>query len=468
MRQLFSFLGMMLLLSSCGGEEELVSGIPANLSEHITVIPDYDQRVGDVLAGKEYLLSGDYIKSGIPREVYDNTLALTTNPQNVLNRSGINEDIYFEYTASLHPNGVEVVSPNCFQCHGGYVDGEYILGLGNTLQDFTTDQSGFGGLLDGIVEGNYGIPSPEWDAYFPFSRGVSTTGSLLITESVGANPADKLALVLAAHRDKDDLTWREVPEISIPDEVVPADVPAWWLLKKKSVMFSTGIGRGDYAKMMMASSILTLEDSTEARIIDDRFVDVKEFILSIEAPVYPQNINIESAKRGEELFKINCVACHGSYGADPSYQTILVEHEILGTDPLLANSNYAYAEFEKWFNTSWFSKDRYAAAIVPGDDYIAQPLDGVWATAPYFHNGSVPTLEDVLNSSGRPTYWSVTGSRDNYDHEKAGLTYTIEQGKINKFTYDTTLPGYGNMGHVFGDHLTETQRQDLIEYLKTL
>jgi len=468
MRWIFGFLIVLVFLFSCGGEEELVSGIPEILGEHITVISDFAQRTGDADAGKEYLLSGDYIKSGIPRATYDNTVALTTNAQNVLNRSGINEDVYFEYTASFHPNGVEVVSPNCFQCHGGYVDGTFILGLGNTLQDFTSDQTGFGSLLDGLVESNYGIPSPEWDAYFPFSRGVATTGSKLITESVGANPADKLALVLAAHRDKDDLTWRDVPEITIPEEVVPADVPAWWLLKKKSVMFSTGIGRGDFAKMMMASSILTLEDSTEARIIDDQFVDVKEFINSIEAPTYPQSINLERVNRGEELFKINCAACHGSYGDDASYQTIIVDHDILGTDPLLANSNYAYAEFEEWFNTSWFGTDRYPAAIVPGDGYIAQPLDGVWATAPYFHNGSVPTLEDVLNSSARPAYWSVTGSRNNYDHDKAGLDYTTQESKINKFTYDTTLPGYGNMGHEFGDHLSDIQRMDLIEYLKTL
>ena len=468
MRQIFGFCMVLFFLFSCGGEEELVSGIPANLGDHITVISDFSQRTGDADAGKEYLLTGDYIKSGVPRSTFDNTVALTTNAQNVLNRSGINEDVYFEYTALMHPNGVEVVSPNCFQCHGGYVDGDFILGLGNSLQDFTADQSGFGTLLDGIVESNYGIPSLEWDAYYPFSRSVATTGSQLITESVGANPADKLALVLAAHRDKDDLTWRDVPGISIPDEVVPADVPAWWLLKKKSVMFSTGIGRGDFAKMMMASSILTLEDTTEARIIDDRFVDVKEFINSIEAPAYPQSIDIVRAGRGEELFKINCAACHGTYGDDASYQTILVDHEILGTDPLLANSNYAYDEFEEWFNTSWFGTDRYAAAIVPGDGYIAQPLDGVWATAPYFHNGSVPTLEDVLNSSARPTYWSVTGSQNNYDHSKAGLDYTTQESKINKFTYDTTLPGYGNMGHEFGDHLSDTQRLDLIEYLKSL
>jgi len=449
-------------------EPELVSGIPVNVGNHLNEIPTSVQRNGDIEQGKDYLLNGDYIKSGVPYFTYGTTIGLTTNPMNVLERTGINEDIYFEYTALESSNGVDIVSPNCFQCHGGYVDDTFVLGLGNTAADFTLDQGAAGGFLDAIVSNTFGNPSPEWDAYFPFSRAVNATSSHLITETVGANPADKLAVVLAAHRDKDDLTWKDSPGLPIPNEVIPADVPAWWLLKKKSAMFSTGIGRGDFAKMMMASSILTLEDSTEARRIDDEFVNVKEFILSLEAPAYPLAIDEEMADRGKTLFEINCSTCHGTYGDNESYTTYVVDHEIVQTDSLLALSNYAYEEFENWFNTSWFGLDKHNAQIVPGGGYIAQPLDGVWATAPYLHNGSVPTLEDLLNSPQRPEFWSVSGSRDNYDHQKMGLKYEEETSKVNSRTYDTNLTGYGNRGHYFGDHLEVDQRADLIEYLKTL
>ncbi len=462
------FIVCLLCFVACDREPELISGIPSNVGEYLVEIPSSLQRSGNPSAGKEYLLTGDYIKSGVPRSVFDNSLALTTNPQNVLDRNGINEDIYFEYTSLYHPNGTEIVAPNCFQCHGGYVDNQFVLGLGNTLANFTNDQGLASDFLDALVETNFGNPSPEWDAYFPFGRAVRATSSYLLTESIGANPADKLAVVLAAYRDKDDLKWRDDPGIPIPSEVVPADVPAWWLLKKKTAMFSTGIGRGDFAKMMMASSILTLEDTTEARQIDNEFVNVKDFILSLEAPPYPGSINTEKALRGEALFEINCSTCHGTYGSTPSYKTVLVDHELIQTDSLLALSNYAYDEFENWFNTSWFGVDNANAQIVPGNGYIAQPLDGVWATAPYLHNGSVPTLEDLLNSAQRPSYWRVSGSRDNYDHLKLGLKYTTEDSKNDVFTYDTTLPGYGNYGHYFGDHLEEDQRSDLIEYLKTL
>ena len=59
-----------------------------------------------------------------------------------------------------------------------------------------------------------------------------------------------------------------------------------------------------------------------------------------------------------------------------------------------------------WYNRSWFSKGDHPAKLVPFNGYIAPPLDGVWITAPYFHNGSVPTIEAVLNSKFRPTYWT--------------------------------------------------------------
>ena len=47
----------------------------------------------------------------------------------------------------------------------------------------------------------------------------------------------------------------------------------------------------------------------------------------------------------------------------------------------------------------------------PFPGYMAPPLDGIWATAPFFHNGSVPTIEGVLNSKARPAIWQ----RVNYD-----------------------------------------------------
>ena len=99
--------------------------------------------------------------------------------------------------------------------------------------------------------------------------------------------------------------------------------------------------------------------------------------------------------------------------------------------------------------------------------YKARPLEGIWATAPYLHNGSVPTLYDLLQPPAkRPPAFPV-GTRT-FDPAKVGYD-TDPKADGNTFKFDTSLDGNSNKGHVYGvDQLTETQRLELIEYLKTL
>ena len=99
---------------------------------------------------------------------------------------------------------------------------------------------------------------------------------------------------------------------------------------------------------------------------------------------------------------------------------------------------------------------------------LLPPLDGIWITAPYLHNGSVPTLEALLNSSERPTYWSRDYENPQYDYENIGWKYTEHEKPGSAVIYNTGLKGYGNYGHYFGDVLTAPERKAVIEYLKTL
>jgi hypothetical protein len=97
--------------------------------------------------------------------------------------------------------------------------------------------------------------------------------------------------------------------------------------------------------------------------------------------------------------------------------------------------------------------------------YKARPLAGVWATAPYLHNGSVPTLYDLLlPPEKRPTRFLV-GSAD-YDPAKVG--YMTTRSPDNSFEFRTDRPGNSNAGHVYGTDLKEDDRTALIEYLKSL
>jgi len=99
--------------------------------------------------------------------------------------------------------------------------------------------------------------------------------------------------------------------------------------------------------------------------------------------------------------------------------------------------------------------------------YKARPLEGIWATAPYLHNGSAPTLYDLLlPPAQRPSTFKV-GTRV-YDPVKAGYS-TDPNAPGNSFTFDTSLEGNANTGHDYGvGNLTDTQRRELLEYLKSL
>ena len=96
--------------------------------------------------------------------------------------------------------------------------------------------------------------------------------------------------------------------------------------------------------------------------------------------------------------------------------------------------------------------------------YRARPLDGIWATAPYLHNGSVPSLDALLRcETNRPREFRV-GSRQ-FDPETVGF---VTEG-YDGFTFKTDIPGNTNTGHEYGAcDMSEDERQYLLEYLKSL
>lgn len=128
-------------------------------------------------------------------------------------------------------------------------------------------------------------------------------------------------------------------------------------------------------------------------------------------------------------------------------------------------------------------KDKDVLSLEPR--YRARPLDGVWATAPYLHNGSVPTLRDMLlPQRERPTSFCV-GSRQ-FDPVNVGLAtkaHVDEACAAGLTNFNVSLLGNSNRGHSFqdketdvtklppgviGPELNEDERRSLVEYLKTL
>ncbi|HEX6915809.1 MAG TPA: hypothetical protein VF145_11245, partial [Chitinophagaceae bacterium] len=99
-------------------------------------IPPSEQRSGDVSRGYDYLVNGDYIRSGIPWSYF--TLLNGKDKTNLLNRTGKNALLSPEFTAVTTANGIDIVTPNCLQCHAQVFGSRLILGLGNTFIDFST------------------------------------------------------------------------------------------------------------------------------------------------------------------------------------------------------------------------------------------------------------------------------------------------------------------------------------------
>ncbi|MFK3775310.1 di-heme-cytochrome C peroxidase [Pseudomonas sp. NPDC089406] len=111
--------------------------------------------------------------------------------------------------------------------------------------------------------------------------------------------------------------------------------------------------------------------------------------------------------------------------------------------------------------------DCYKAAFTqPTLAYKARPLTGIWATAPYLHNGSVASLYELLLAPQQRMKVFYTGSNE-FDPKHVGFVTT--EGEGNLFKFDTQVRGNSNDGHDYGvGALDEGRRLALLEYLKTL
>ncbi len=429
-------------------------------------IPPSPQRIGNPDSGYQYIITGDYVNSGLPLSLY--RLGFGKDRDNHLRREGRNADVRYDFNVIDAPNGEALVVPNCLQCHAQVFEDSLIVGLGNANGDFTPGRNFDSKMASGLLEGYMKLHPNKASAMREFMRAGKAIGDKIYTEVKGVNPADRLTAVLIAQRDKNTLEWQDSASVQLPEQVIPSDVPAWWLLKKKHGMFYNGFGRGDFGRFLMGAILLTVSDTLHANKVDARMDDVLAYMNSLKPPKYPKPIDQSLAKQGQVIFETNCAKCHGFYGKYASYPNYLIPQQVIGTDSMLNQSNYQYSDMIDWFNTSWFAKGDHPARLVPFNGYIAPPLDGVWITAPYLHNGSVPTIEALLDSRKRPAYWSRNFNKTEYDYEKLGWVYRAEPKPGGRAVYNTTLPGYGNYGHSFGDKLNDAERSAVMEYLKTL
>lgn len=187
-----------------------------------------------------------------------------------------------------------------------------------------------------------------------------------------------------------------------------------------------------------------------------------EYVSALKPPKYPFPIDATLSAAGAATFASACARCHAAGGNQTGSVIPLDE---IGTDRSrldawtsgAADRYNAYGDGHGW-KFSGFRKT---------SGYVAAPLEGIWLTAPYLHNGSVPTLTDLLEPpESRPRrFWR---GYDVYDQARGGFVSAGEDAERAGTAFDVTLPGNGNAGHTYGVTLPPGEKRALLEYLKTL
>jgi mono/diheme cytochrome c family protein len=463
--------------SGSGDASVEASDDPADAGEPAPIyIPADMQRPGDADAGYAALVNDGYVGCGIPYTAYSQVYGAAAQGQLLPGRNATNATIPYDLTRFTTSDGVDVVGPNCLACHAAILGGQIVVGLGNTTNDFTVNLASEAALAQALLTDPNEIAELQkfvdrGNAIEPYTQPLT----------IGVTPADNIAAALFAHHDVSTLAWSDTPLLPLPPTyAVPVDVPPWWRMSKKHAMFYTAAGRGDHARIMMTASTFCIDAVPQAQAIDAYFPDVRAFVETLAAPAYPGTVDATLASRGHAVFEATCARCHGSYGSPDDagqggdYPNLVVPIADVATDAVLAGGAAQFAgAYVEWFDQSFYGQ---IAQLETQPGYYAPPLDGIWATAPYFHNGSVPQLEQVIDSSARPQYWTRTFDPSAYDVAAMGWTFTaLPSGQDaesdptqKKLIYDTTKLGYSNAGHTYGDALLAGDRTAVLEYLKTL
>lgn len=202
-------------------------------------------------------------------------------------------------------------------------------------------------------------------------------------------------------------------------------------------------------------------------------------IRHLRPPPYPYAIDRALAEKGRDLFysrEMGCASCHGYYDGRGGVDWPGV-HTDVGTDP--SRLQVVSAAFLDAFEHSPIAAE---GQLRTSEGYAATPLTGVWANYPYLHNGSVPTLHDLLGPAAeRPRIFDVTAA-GRLDRARAGQVLfsnpfdarrteaeLLERYGASRDWFVVTRPGSGNQGHDFWNRIrTDANRRALIEYLKTL
>ncbi len=428
----------------------------------------------DDARGLELLLSKPYLPADFDQEVFEALWTVWEEPLRTVAEQATVEErrrmAMERYGFVPHPRdpsrslqyvvdseGRWVMS--CLACHQGQVRGVPIPGVANAsyaLETLTEEVR--------LVKVNQRKAFSHMDV-----------GSLMLPLGTtnGTTNAVMFGVALMRHRDPDLTIVNRPPRFDLVHHDM--DAPAWWHYRRRKSLYADGFAPKGHRMLMQF--LLVKENGPERfHEWEDDFRAIEAWIESLEPPRWTGDVDRAAAVKGEAVFVDHCASCHGTYGPAGVYPDRIVAIDDVGTDRLRFDALTAKERGD--LNDSWFGHFGADAEGMRDREspigYAAPPLDGVWASAPYFHNGSVPTLWHVLHPSERPVVWrrSATG----YDDIRVGLEVEelaeLPAGRllpsVRRAHFDTRRPGKAATGHDFVDALTEAEKAVVLEYLKTL
>jgi hypothetical protein len=240
---------------------------------------------------------------------------------------------------------------------------------------------------------------------------------------------------------------------------------------------------------------------------------IESWVSDLHAPQWPGPLaDKDKLDAGERIYRQECIGCHAVIDRETRkypIRTHMIAVDDVQTDRALidnfrlrqGSSGALFGQFTftdpklllKRFDERAFVRDMtvnaalgaYMAQADPNilktveDDvkelaegtpdlssYKARPLDGIWATAPYLHNGSVPSIAELLKPPAERIAQFCVGS-EIYDVKTLGYVSMPPCG-LRQFLLNTRLHGNSNSGHAYGTELSDADKANLMEFLKTL
>jgi hypothetical protein len=289
------------------------------------------------------------------------------------------------------------------------------------------------------------------------------------------------------------------PAIDAGSSKIPA---VYWEQRREWGQFDGGIHDFHARSAMAAMSSGATVDNMALPEIRDNIIRSTDYTMTLAGPRFETALGVKidaaRASRGHDVYTQHCSGCHGSPGATPAEwirgraQGVVFPPEVIGTDPERLRYRHAqelaekvHAHFPPGHPFRFERNDlRPLPPGAPGypslSGYIRYPLEAEFSRAPYLHNGSVPTLAELINLERRRDVFYRGNNL--YDTARVGLLVPDKPDARRYFRYDATARGNGNRGHDYpwpypeggwnpGDpgHQQKVHAlEDLLEYLKTL